>query len=60
VPPERIPPEDDVLAHRFEVRVDRDAPLGDFLGPLAKLLLQMARRELAARKEVKGKPKLDG
>jgi hypothetical protein len=34
-----------------EARLDQDAPPGDFIPPLARLLLMLARRRLAARKE---------
>jgi hypothetical protein len=56
----------------LEVRPDPDAAPGNFIPPLARLLLAMARRELAERasgdaagagrngKEVTGKCEVDG
>jgi hypothetical protein len=43
-------PADD-LAGRLDVRIDPDAPAGNVLGPLARLLLTIAERERGVRGE---------
>jgi hypothetical protein len=41
---------------RMEVRSDLDATAGNFIRPLAELLVRMARRELAARAGINPPP----
>jgi hypothetical protein len=39
----------DLPAPPFEIRLDPNGPAGNFIPPLARLLLSLARRRLAAR-----------